>query len=147
MWALSAKGSMRNISDEQALEFVSPFIGKAISRVWQGNGSAIFLEVGELTENKGELTIMIEWSWRVESFDEIIFGSFSDPSEFSENLDLLVGLTLNEISFQSRLPEVVVALSDDKWLCSFSTVEGDPEWALISPKNTLLSSKGSLGFE
>lgn len=138
---------MEIVSSEEAKEFIAPFIGKLVSRVWQGNGSAIFLEIGELTENKGELTIMIEWSWRVESLTQILFGSFSELSDFPRFLKQLSGLAVNNISFQSRLPEVIVELSDNTWVCSFSTVEGDPEWALITPGKTLLSSKGNLGFE
>lgn len=142
-----AKEDMKEVTIEEALNFTSPYIGKEISRVWQGHGSAIFLEVGELTENKGELTIMIEWSWRVEKGNKISFGSWSDESEFSQLLKSLKGLTLRNISFQSRLPEVVVELSNDIWVCSFSTVEGDPEWALITPNKTMLSSNGVLAFE
>ena len=138
---------MQKISTEEAIAFTLPFVGKTISRVWQGHGSAIFLEVGKLTDNKGELTIMIEWSWRVEKEQEIEFGSWSDDSEFPELLEKLKGLTLKSISFQARLPEVVVELNNNTWVCSFSTVEGDPEWALITPTKTMLSSKGSLGFE
>ena len=138
---------MKEITFKEALSFVSPFHGKKVSRVWQGHGSAIFLEIGELTENKGELTIMIEWSWRVENGNKIYFGSWSDESEFPKLLKLLGGLTLEDISFQARLPEVVVELSNEYWVCSFSTVEGDPEWALITPTKTLLSSNGALAFE
>lgn len=137
---------MQNISVKEAVEFTAPYIGKKVSRVWQGHGSTIFLEIGELTENKGELTVMIEWSWRVENKYEIEFGSWSDDSEFPNLLRKLDGLTLQDITFQSRLPEVIVQLSDDMWVCSFSTVEGDPEWAIITPGKTLLSSKGSLSF-
>ena len=138
---------MQIVSAIEAKDFISPFIGKPVSRVWQGNGSAIFLEIGKLTDNKGELTIMIEWSWRVEGLKEILFGSFSEHSDYSEALNSLLCQSVCEISFQSRLPEVVVALSSNTWVCSFSTVDGDPEWALITPNKTLLSSQGNLGFE
>lgn len=138
---------MQIISKEEAQLFVTPYIGMRLSRVRQGNGSAIFFEIGELTDNKGELTVMIEWSWRVENIEEIIFGSFSEPSEFPAQLEKLEGLTLKGLSFQSRLPEVVLELSGSMWVCSFSTVEGDPEWALITPTKTLMSSKGCFGFE
>lgn len=138
---------MKGITTEEIMNFTSPLLGKEISRVWQGHGSAIFLEVGELTENKGELTIMIEWSWRVEKGNKISFGSWSEESEFPQLLETLKGLTLRNISFQTRLLEVVVELSNDIWVCSFSTVAGDPEWALITPTKTMLSSNGVLGFE
>lgn len=138
---------MQIITTKEAIEFTAPFIGKVLNRVWQGNGSALFLEFGELTNNKGELTVMIEWSWRVENEQEIEFGSWSEESKVSERLQNLNGLTLKGVLFQSRLPEVVLELSRNKWVCSFSTVEGDPEWALITPSKTMLSSKGNLGFE
>ena len=134
------KGFMSIISENDVKNFIAPYIGKVVSRARQGHGSAIFLEVGDLT-------IMIEWSWRVEKGNEIAFGSWSDESTFKNNLASLNGLFLSNISFQSRLPEVVVELTNNTWVCSFSTVEGDPEWALITPKDTLLSKNGSLAFE
>jgi hypothetical protein len=138
---------MKKVSETDALEFISPYLGKSISRVWQGNGSSIFLEVGDLTDQKGELTIMIEWSWRVENEKEIEFGSFSELEEFPVLLSKLEGLTIKGIYFQSRLPELVVQFVENIWLCSFSTVEGNPEWALITRNKTLLSSEGSLAYE
>jgi hypothetical protein len=134
------KGFMSIISENDIIKFIEPYIGKVVSRVRQGHGSAIFLEVDDLT-------IMIEWSWRVEKGNEIAFGSWSEESTFKYHLAKLNGLFLSNISFQSRLPEVVIELTDDTWVCSFSTVEGNPEWALITPTNTLLSKSGCLAFE
>lgn len=134
------KGFMSIIFENDIREFIEPYIGKVVSRVRQGHGSAIFLEVDDLT-------IMIEWSWRVEKGNQIAFGSWSEESAFKNHLATLNGLFLSNISFQSRLPEVVVELTDNTWVCSFSTVEGDPEWALITPTNTLLSKSGCLAFE
>ncbi len=138
---------MRNIQEKEALEFLSPYFGKEVSRVWLGHGSAIFLEIGELSGKKGQLTIMIEWSWRVENEKDIAFGSWSEEDYFSSQLQELKGLTLLSISFQGRLQEVIAELSNKKWVCSFSTVEGDPEWAIISKGKTLLSKNGRLAFE
>ena len=95
------KGFMRKISENDVQNFLKPYIGKVISRVRQGSGSSIFLEVDDLT-------IMIEWSWRVEKGNEIAFGSWSDNSMFKSYLDTLHGLFISNISFQSRLPEVVL---------------------------------------
>jgi hypothetical protein len=56
--------------------FRNALIGKPVSHVWRGYGSAFFLEFGKLTPRKrksgeagnpmGELTLMVEWSWRIE---------------------------------------------------------------------------------
>ncbi len=138
---------MKITSREDALAFTKRFCGKIINRVWRGNGTAIFLEVGHLTDRKGELTIMIEWSWRVEKHLNILFGSWSDESLLSDSLKKLKGLSVESISFQSRLPELVIELSNEFWVCSFSTVEGNPEWALITSDKTLHSRKGKLVYE
>ena len=55
--------------------FSSPLIGLSVSRVWQGYGSAIFVEFGKLHSTlardgrpgspRGEWTLFIEWSWRI----------------------------------------------------------------------------------
>jgi hypothetical protein len=55
--------------------FSSPLIGLPVSRVWQGYGSAIFVEFGKLHSTlardgrpgslRGEWTLFIEWSWRI----------------------------------------------------------------------------------
>ena len=113
---------MHKLSNDEVRSFVAPYIGKVIRSVRQGHGSAIFLEVEDLT-------IMVEWSWRVEKGNEIAFGSWSDDSFFPALLSELNGKFIQDISFQARLPELVLELSDNTWLCSFSTVEGDPEWA------------------
>ena len=89
---------------------------------------------------------MIQWSWRVEKENQIYFGSWSSESEFPL-LQKLKGLKVLGISFESRLPEVVVKLSNDIWVNSYSTVEGDPQWALITPKDTLHSRNGNAVFE
>lgn len=75
---------------------------------------------------------MIEWSWRVENEKDIAFGSWSEENYFSSQLQELNGLTLISIRVQSRLHEVIAELSNKKWVYSFSTVEGDPEWAIIT---------------
>ena len=62
--------------------------GLVLAHVWRGHGSALFVELGALTprlrrdgspgEPKGEIGLMIEWSWRIEDARSIICGSWSD---------------------------------------------------------------------
>ena len=61
-------------------------VGLPVADVWKGYGSAIFLELGKLHKvkdyknkplrKKGDITLMIEWSWRIESHRSIVVGSF-----------------------------------------------------------------------
>jgi hypothetical protein len=67
--------------------FFDSLVEKQVSHVWRGHGSAIFVEFGELstdldrvngkTNPSGELTLMIEWSWRIERTRSILCGSWS----------------------------------------------------------------------
>ncbi|MFB0493743.1 hypothetical protein ABIE45_006399 [Methylobacterium sp. OAE515] len=50
--------------------------GLTIAHVWRGHGSVLFIELGALTpttrrngypgEPRGEIGLMVEWSWRIE---------------------------------------------------------------------------------
>ncbi len=133
----------------------------SISHVWRGYGTAIFLEFGELTPKlrkdgtpgnpDGELTLMIEWSWRVEEADYIAFGSWSQDKDWEPWLGRLVGRKVLDVGVFGRLPEVNMSLSDDMYVVSFMTAESGPEWALIDHREnglpTLISKHGRIGSE
>jgi hypothetical protein len=120
--------------------FRDPLIGLPVSHLWRGAGSAIFLEFGRLTTRKrrdgtpgnpaGEFGLMIEWSWRIEDSTSILCGSWSDEALWQPNFDLVRNKLLIELSIVGRLPEIVVALSEDLYVSSFMTADGGPVWAL-----------------
>lgn len=115
--------------------------GLAVSHVWRGHGSALFVEFGELTARtnrdgrsanlNGEFGLMIEWSWRIESAAEILCGSWSEEELWEPAFQNLVGRTVQGLTTFGRLPEIAVALSGDRHLTSFMTSDGQPEWALF----------------
>jgi hypothetical protein len=122
-------------------EFVHPLIGMPVSRIWQGYGSAIFVEFGVLqSRNKrdgqpgsprGEWTLMIEWSWRVEGKRRIWCGSWSDGERWPRAFARLQGRNVGSISLNGRLPEIDLGLDNGLHLVSAMTAEGDPAWGLI----------------
>jgi len=69
--------------------FRAALIGRRVSHVWRGYGSALFLEFGALSPSegmrkdgssrapKGELGLTIQWSWRFEVERSIVCGSWS----------------------------------------------------------------------
>jgi len=133
-------------SDDEFRDLTRPLIGMGVSHVWRGAGTAIFLELGELTHGtgrnaQGEASIMIEWSWRVERPQSVLFGSFSSLRKIEGQLQRLTGLTVEEIAVSGRLPEIVVRLSGNLWLHSFTTVEGQPEWSVLFHDGTWLGSR------
>jgi hypothetical protein len=157
------KVTTRNIiSQEQFRELTRPLIGLPISLVWRGYGSAIFLEIGELSEKTrfskngqekvsllGQFGVMIEWSWRVERPQSIYLGSWSSDKIIDHRLNKLKGKTITGVEVEGRLPELVLQLSDSFWVHSFATDEGQPEWCLFLdrqcwPQEWLISERGNL---
>jgi hypothetical protein len=127
-----------------ASPFFEALIGKAVSHVWRGHGSAIFIEFGTLTprttpiknktpgESVGELSLMIGWSWRIERPKSILGGSWSAVGQWPAMFEKLKGATVSDVQLFGHVPEICVSLSNGLRVVSFMTAEGQPEWALIS---------------
>ena len=73
----------RKACGRPSLELIT---GMVISHVWFGHGSALFLELGSLSEGRerkdgsignpiGAITVMIDFNWRVERQRSILGGS------------------------------------------------------------------------
>jgi len=140
--------SLSNDSVNVLRTFRDPMIGLPLSHLWQGAGSAIFLEFGRLTDRtrrdgtpgnpRGEFGLMIQWSWRIEDSTSILCGSWSEESLWQSTFDLVRNKSVLQLSVVGRLPEIVVALSESLYVSSFMTAEGDPEWALFDWRQTTL---------
>jgi hypothetical protein len=132
----------------QAAEFAEltrPLVGLAVSRPWRGHGTCVVLELGPLTRQyrgsghpRADVSIMVEWSWRVESRGAVRFGSWSSDPKINSGIARLRGLTIQELSSVGRLPELQVCLSGNHWLHSFMTAEGQPEWTVFLPDRSWL---------
>lgn len=139
----TARMTNERISTDDFHTLTRPLIGLPVSRTWRGYGSAIFFELGRLTERersrpdgsigttmKGESGILIEWSWRVERARSVYFGSWSTNPRITNSLAKLERLTIVDIRVEGRLPELVVQLSGGLWVHSFTTVQSQPQWVL-----------------
>ncbi|MEY8688775.1 MAG: hypothetical protein AB9M53_02690 [Leptothrix sp. (in: b-proteobacteria)] len=146
------------------MQIASPFIealqGRLVAHVWRGYGSAIFLEFGALTERKrrdekaghphGEVTLMIEWSWRIERPRSILGGSWSSERRWPSMFKRLIGREVAQVEFPGALPEISLSLSNGLRVTSFMTAEGQPSWAVISRRPNLGSlsvKRGKLNVE
>jgi hypothetical protein len=125
-------------------------IGKPIGHAWRGYGTAIFLEFGQMNKRrsksingnpKGEATAMLEWDWRVESLKSISFGSGSGKRKIENGLKSIIEKEVKDVYLEGRLPELVISLSGNKWVHTFSTYEGHPQWTLFMPNGVCLSSR------
>ena len=140
--------SLSNDSISSLRTFRDALIGLPLSHLWRGHGSAIFFEFGHLTPTtrrsgeagnpKGEFGLMVEWSWRIEDKTAILCGSWSNEQLWEPTFDLLRDRAVVDLSVVGRLPEVVVAMSENRYVSSFMTAEGDPSWALFDRRNNIL---------
>jgi hypothetical protein len=140
--------------------FLQSAIGKKVSHVWRGHGSSIFLELGELTPRTrrdgspgnptGEISLMIQWSWRIERPQSIYVGSWSSERRWPAAFAKLRGATVTTATLFGRIPELSIGLSNGLYVVSFMTAEEQPAWALIcrqSPRGTLHVRRGRLHVE
>ena len=121
-------------------DFCAPVLNSPVSHVWRGHGSALFLEIGALTpcvrrdgsagNPVGEFELMIEGGWRLEDKFTILGCSWSDEKDWAGLFERLGGANVTTITLFARLPEVQVGFSNGLYLCSFMTIDGDPDWAL-----------------
>jgi hypothetical protein len=130
--------------------FSAGLTGLPVSRIWQGYGSAIFVEFGKAQPRRrldgspgnprGEWTLMIEWSWRIEGKRRIWCGSWSDGERWPRAFARLERAKVTSAVLYGRLPEIDVGLSNGLHVVSMMTAEGDPAWALTKHSEGTSSS-------
>lgn len=97
-------------------------------RIWERTAQAMERRV---TRNpRGEWTVMIEWSWRVEGKRRVWCGTFSDGERWRRAFSRLEGTTVASVELYARLPEIDLGFSSGLHLLSMMTAEGDPAWKL-----------------
>lgn len=126
-------------------DFARSLIGMPISHVWRGYGSAIFIEIGELTpttrrdgspgHSEGEVSLGVEWSWRIENDASILCGSWSEDDLWESVLDRLRGSQVERCCLFGVLREVELTTNTGVRFISFSTTDGQPQWHLVDRRN------------
>lgn len=128
---------------------VQPLIGLTVALPWKGYGSAIFLELGELSpleskrqhHGKGQACISVEWDWRAESSSSILYGSSNNRPKIKRGIATLVGAAIQDISLVGPVPEIVVRFSNGHCLRSMVMAAGHPEWSIKLPGGRWLYAK------
>lgn len=121
--------------------FAASLIGLPISHVWRGYGSAVFIECGKLSpvsrrdgspgNPDGEVSLGVEWSWRIEDTAAIRCGSWSEESLWEPAFDALRNARIVRCELFGALPEVAITLDSGVRFLSFSTTDGQPQWHLV----------------
>ncbi|KQM22437.1 hypothetical protein ASE73_14490 [Sphingomonas sp. Leaf24] len=145
------------MNGDQILEqYRAALIERPLSHVWRGHGTAIMVEFGVLTPKlrrdgspannpDGELSLMIERTWRIEHGQRILSGSSSEDAVIDASLNRLLGKDVLDVTTFGRLPELQVVLSDDLYVVSFAAEAGGPEWALMDHRASGLPTLISMG--
>jgi hypothetical protein len=130
-------------------EFTSALAGLRVSRPWKGHGSAIFLELGQLSEFPGlqggsvtgQACISIEWDWRMELGSSIVVGSSDSGSTIHSYLKLVRDAAITAIEIAGEVPEIVVHVSTGHVFRSMAMLRGAPQWSIRSQNNSWLHTK------
>lgn len=122
-----------------------------MGHAWKGYGSAIFLELGRLSQPKsrnhptGDHCIAIEWDWRVELGPRVLFGSSNTGAEIAERITELEGSQIQSIQIHGSVRELLVSFSLGYCLRTAVMVTGDPQWSIrLAEKEWLYVKDGEL---
>jgi hypothetical protein len=126
--------------------FTTALIGLPVSRVSNGCGSAIFLQLGRLREERlrdrcalvGEAGIGVEWDWRIECGTRIVGGSSTSRPAIQMCLEALVGARIESIEFEGPIRELVVRFSTGHILRTMAMFPDDPQWTIRSTADDVL---------
>ncbi|MGH6613742.1 hypothetical protein [Sphingomonas sp.] len=126
---------------EQFEILAAGLIGEPISHMWRGHGSAVFIEIGELspwTKNdgspgdpEGRVLLGVEWSWRIQDEKSIRCGSWSDETLWEPGFDQLRGISIRDCTLFGALPEIQLTTQTGVSFMSFSTTDGQPQWRIV----------------
>lgn len=121
-------------------EAISPLLGLEISLAWKGWGSAVFLELGELTPpgetqryQRGEITIHLGWEWRLEAEHQILLGCANSSPQIEKFFPRLKGDKIVGITMAPDVPELTIYLSSEARLKTMTTARGYPGWYIRLP--------------
>ena len=74
---------------------------------------------------------MIPWSWRIESLGAILLGSWSSERKITNGVRALRKHRIAAIDLPTRLPELSIAMTGSRWVHSFMTAGGQPDWTVF----------------
>ena len=125
--------------------FAASLIGLPITHIWRGYGSAVFIECGNLQPKakrdgspgnpEGEVSLGVEWSWRIEDRVAIRCGSWSEEYLWEPALEGLLNTRIARCELFGLLPEVAITTDQGVRFLSFSTTDGQPKWHMIDRRD------------
>jgi hypothetical protein len=137
---------MLNPAFEAFHRIAEDLTGLELSHIWQGHGSSLFLEFGALSQRLrhdgslgnpiGEISVGLEYAWRIELDNRVLCGSDGDPRLWAEAWPRLIGKRAVKVETFGDIPELRVTLDNQGRLFSFSLDEDGPKWALTDNRHS-----------
>jgi hypothetical protein len=126
--------------------------GLPISLPWKGAGSAIFLELGQIApptgryrHGRGDACVAVEWDWRVEYGETVLYGSSDRGPKIAAGIAELQNKTMTDLVIEGVVPELTIVFSNGHVLRTMAMLEGDPQWWIrLHSGEALHARRGSL---
>ena len=135
-----------SIDEARFGQIAGSLVGLPISAVWLGDYTALYLEIGPLTDvypsgrPKAEHTAYFGFHWVVES------GAGQELSSTEDGAAVHIGsaLTGHRVAAVAVSPtcELVLEFSAHRRICSVASEAGEPEWALHLPSGSCIAVDG-----
>jgi hypothetical protein len=119
--------------------------GQPINCLWRGYGSAVFIEFGDLTPRtnrdgspghpEGQVSLGVEWSWRIEDDTKILSGSWSEEDLWEPTFARFRNTQVESVRLFGKLPEIELSTNQSVRFVSFSTTDGQPRWHVVDRRN------------
>jgi len=133
-----------SISHSDFIEITRPIIGMRMTRPWLGYASAFLADFGKLHSEtikfkngkvrkimKGQASIMLDCTWRLERTRTIVFGRITGSRKLAHAMKWLKGRQITGISLQGDIPELELELDSRFRLRSFMGYEGASSWCVF----------------
>ncbi|MBJ7409335.1 MAG: hypothetical protein JHD15_03085 [Phenylobacterium sp.] len=135
-----------NTPSDAFAKVVSDLVGMKLSHIWRGERTALFLEFGRLSERPrkdgstgnplGEISVGLEFEWRIEVDRRLACGSSGDQKLWAEVFEGLLGKRASQVELFGDVPELRVVMDAQERLLTFSLDEEDgPQWALTDNRS------------
>ena len=115
-------------------------IGRELSHIWRGYGTALFLEFGRLQnvvlngrplrQPVGDMNIGLGCTWRIEDGVTILAGSNGEEEGWPAVFRGLLGCKVTDVMLQGRIPELVLDLDNGCRLQTFTDYDDSPDWTI-----------------
>lgn len=135
-----------NTPSDAFAQVAKDLVGMELSHLWRGHGTALFLEFGKLSERLrndgsvgnpiGEISVGLEFDWRIEVDRRLLIGSYGDQQLWPKLFKSSMGKRASHVELFGDVPELRVVMAERERLLSFSLDDSGPEWGVTDNRSS-----------